>query len=518
MKNQRIIHELKPIGDNKKSGKLRVAAYIRVSSDSEDQLDSYTAQYKHYTDLIDENHKWELASIYADEGITGTKTDLRDDFNRMITDCEKGRIDLILVKSVSRFARNTKDCIDYVRKLKTHGVAIRFEKENIDTSDLKNELELTMHGLLAEGESHSISRNLRQSYTRRMESGEFNTCRAPIGFTLEHNCLKVNEKDAVIVREIFDLFLSGVGKSSIADILNSRGVQNWKGTKWGRTSVDYIIRNERYMGEALLQKRYTTEEFPFAQKVNKGELRKYHVTKSNPEIIDKNTFVAAQDLVRKRRNISGTSTAGSHLFSRKIICTDCGKYFRRKVSRRTVNWVCSYGNEALSKCSVIRIAEDRLIETTALMLNKLAGHKEYIIDSLISNLAKVQIRSGRCAVQICEIDKKVAELEKKSHVIAKLKVKEILSGIAFSERSNEVDRQLLELRKERMRIIKGDPDERAIEKLKSLRERLLGYDGGDTSYFERFVKEHIARILPSAEEDEMVFELTGGLALPERMI
>ena len=199
--------------------RLRVAAYTRVSSDSEDQLNSFAAQNRYYTELISGKAEWRMVDIYADEGITGTSVAKRDDFQRMMADCRRGLIDQILVKSISRFARNTKDCLQNIRELKELGVNVRFEREGIDTVNVSSELITAIYAAFAQKESESISGNMRWSYQRRMESGEFNTCKAPWGFRLDGRKLKVYEPETDIVQRIFHEYLSGKNPQEIADDL-----------------------------------------------------------------------------------------------------------------------------------------------------------------------------------------------------------------------------------------------------------------------------------------------------------
>ena len=201
--------------------RLRVAAYTRVSSDSEDQLNSFAAQNRYYTELISSKAEWRMVDIYADEGITGTSVAKRDDFQRMMADCRRGLIDQILVKSISRFARNTKDCLQNIRELKELGVNVRFEREGIDTVNVSSELITAIYAAFAQKESESISGNMRWSYQRRMESGEFNTCKAPWGFRLDGRKLKVYEPEADIVQRIFREYLSGKNPQETADDPNA---------------------------------------------------------------------------------------------------------------------------------------------------------------------------------------------------------------------------------------------------------------------------------------------------------
>ena len=226
---------------------LRVAAYCRVSSDSEDQLHSYAAQIRNYTEVIAQHDGWELVDVYADEGLTGTRMDKRDDFNRMMRDCRKGKIDHILVKSVARFARNTKECLASLRELSGMGVTVRFEKENIDTGTLTTELMVSVSGSLAQQESLSISANQRLSYQHRMECGEFITCSAPYGYRIkDKKNLEILPEEAAAVRWAFDAYLKGNSSKWIAEQLTAKGVPTQNGAeKWQETSIRYLLTNEK---------------------------------------------------------------------------------------------------------------------------------------------------------------------------------------------------------------------------------------------------------------------------------
>ena len=291
------------IGDVKK---VRLAAYCRVSSDSKDQLNSFTAQIKYYTDYTKKNPKYDLVDIYADEGLTGTDMKKRNEFNRLLDDCKKRKIDRVITKSASRFARNTQDFLVVIRMLKDLGISVYFEEQGIDTSKMNMEMIATFPGLIAQQESENISQNMRWSYQRRMQSGDFNTQAAPYGYKLENGELIVNESEAVIVRRIFDMYISGIGKQRIANILNDEKVPlRYDSKKWYVSTIKYILSNERYMGDALLQKTYMTETLPFRKMRNRGEKAQYYIENSNTPIISKETFEAAQLMQRNLTSNNG---------------------------------------------------------------------------------------------------------------------------------------------------------------------------------------------------------------------
>ena len=273
--------------------KIRVGAYCRVSSSSSDQLHSFSAQVQYYTRMIHENPTMELVDIYADEGITGTRADKRDEFNRMIADCRKGKIDRIITKSLSRFARNTVDVLQYTRLLGEYGVSVLFEKENIDTAYLSNELLLALSGAQAQEESVSLSKNVRWSIEKRMQDGTYRSSSAPYGYRIENGEYVIVEQEAETVRWIFRSYLEGKGKKEIADILQKAEIiRNSPSNLWRINTIDYILKNERYIGDALFQKFYTTETLPFVHRKNDGVKAQYYVEDVNPPIITRKEFEA----------------------------------------------------------------------------------------------------------------------------------------------------------------------------------------------------------------------------------
>lgn len=359
---------------------LRVAAYCRVSSDSEDQLHSYAAQIRNYTEVIAQHDGWELVDVYADEGLTGTRMDKRDDFNRMMRDCRKGKIDRILVKSVARFARNTKECLASLRELSGMGVTVRFEKENIDTGTLTTELMVSVSGSLAQQESLSISANQRLSYQHRMECGEFITCSAPYGYRIkDKKNLEILPEEAAAVRWAFDAYLKGNSSKWIAEQLTAKGIPTQNGAeKWQETSIRYLLTNEKYIGDTLCQKSYSCG-FPFVQKRNQGERMQYYVENSHPAIIDRDTFEKVQELLRKKAQKKKRHRERSP-FALKILCGNCGTMFLRRSSKNGyVTWVCRAHDRSADACHVGRIPESEIRAAFLRMYRKLKCNADTIL-------------------------------------------------------------------------------------------------------------------------------------------
>ena len=250
--------------------KKRVAVYCRVSSGSADQLNSLANQEKYYAMYVKRHTDWTLVDVFADEAITGTRADIRPEFQRMIRMCELKQIDMIITKSMARFARNTKDSLEYTKKLKLLGVAVIFEKEGINTLSVGDEMLINTFAAIAEEESMSISQNLRLANKKRMESGEYVCSNAPYGYRLINKQLVIEPTEAGVVREIYELYLSGLSADDIADKLTGDNKKPAIGKRWSRTSVAYILSNEKYIGDSLYQKKYGPPTVPFTKKYNKG--------------------------------------------------------------------------------------------------------------------------------------------------------------------------------------------------------------------------------------------------------
>ncbi|MGO5049878.1 recombinase family protein [Dysosmobacter sp. Sow4_B12] len=355
-----------PATSQENQRKLRVAAYARVSSNSEDQKHSFAAQNAYYSKLITDNPDWELADVYADKGITGTSVEKRKDFLRMMEDCRKGRIDRILVKSSSRFARNAKESLEAVRELKALGVSVYFEEQNIDTAQASGEILTAMFAALAQRESEAISERMRWSYQMRMQKGEFNTCQAPLGFRLNGRALEIIPEEAKIVRRIFVEYLSGNNSREIARELNK---DNTLGLIWNHKTIDYILQNERYAGNALLQKRYASNTLPSKMIYNHGERPQYFVSDINDTIVPKEVFDKAQTL-RKERNVLQGQVHSK--MSSRMRCA-CGSRIRAKRIHSLWYWVCCRHDEERT-CSLMPIQEMQVEQAFLRLYFKLMLH------------------------------------------------------------------------------------------------------------------------------------------------
>lgn len=312
-----------------KRTKKKVAGYARVSTDLEEQQSSYDLQVQYYTNLIKGNPNWEFAGMYADEGITGTSTARRKEFKKMIAAAMAGKIDLILTKSISRFARNTVDCLTTIRRLKEKGIEVFFEKENIHTLDAKGELLITIMSSLAQEESRSISENTKWGRRKRMSEGKFNMpYKIFLGYDPGPDFKPViNEEQAKIVRQIYQWYMDGLTCCKICRRLEEMGVKSPTGRpRWHSGTLHSILTNEKYKGSALLQKKYVPDFLTKKQKVNKGELPQYYIEDSHPAIISKEMFDAVQAEMHKR-NGSRAKWRGKDEYTCKVKCGCCGDWF-----------------------------------------------------------------------------------------------------------------------------------------------------------------------------------------------
>ena len=391
----------------------------RVSTDSEEQLTSYSAQVDYYTNYIKSRDDWEFVSVYTDEGITGTNTKHREGFKRMVADALAGKIDLIVTKSVSRFARNTVDSLTTVRQLKEKGVEIYFEKENIWTLDSKGELLITIMSSLAQEESRSISENCTWGQRKRFADGKVTVpFKRFLGYDRgPDGNLVLNKDEAVIIRRIYSMFLQGMTPHGIAARLTADGIKSPGGKdKWNAGAVRSILTNEKYKGDALLQKSYTVDFLTKKKKVNEGEIPQYYVEGNHEAIIQPEVFELVQQELERRKSSRGRHS-GVHLFSGKIRCGQCGEWYGSKVwhsnsKYRRVIWQCNHKYDGEEKCSTPHLTEDEIKAMFVSAANKLIGKKASIISPLRASLD--------VAFDISALEAETAELQDEIMVVSDL--------------------------------------------------------------------------------------------------
>lgn len=476
-----------PIGSQKKR---KVAGYARVSTDHEEQQTSYEAQVDYYTDYIKGRTDWEFVSVYTDEGISATSTTKREGFNTMVADALDGRIDLIITKSVSRFARNTVDSLTTIRRLKENGIECYFEKENIWTFDSKGELLLTIMSSLAQEESRSISENVTWGHRKRFADGKV---MVPFGRFLGYERggdgnLVINEEQAKIVRRIYGMFLQGRSPYQIAKLLTEEGIPTPGGKKvWSKAVVQSILTNEKYKGDALLQKVYTVDFLSKKKKVNEGEVPQYYVEGNHPAIIEPEVFDRVQVLMQAR--VPGKDRNSSvGIFSSKIKCGDCGSWYGSKVwhsndKYRRVVWQCNHKFDGGEKCTTPHLDEETIKGLFIKALNIFCTEREEIVaafemikdtafrtDELDAEQRRLQEEMNvvadmvqRCIDENARIAQDQAEYEKRYNALA-----DRFDGIRA--RLDEVGRSIVEkqAQKETMRSF--------VEAVKNLPETVDYFD------------------------------------------
>lgn len=495
--------------------KLRVAAYCRVSSSSADQLNSYARQIEIYTKLINSKKEWQLVDIFADEGISGMKADNRPEFQRLIRLCELHQVDLIITKSVSRFARNVKEALSYVRKLKLLGVGVQFEKEGINTLSLGDEMLLNTFTAIAQEESKSISQNQRLSIVKRMELGEYVDSNAPYGFRLVNKELEVYEPEAEIVRWIFHSYLCGMSTSEIAKELTARGVPTKNGKeRWKSTKISYMLTNERYIGDCHYQKTYRDTTVPFKQSKNRGEEDMFYATDTHKPLLDKETFDKVQVLLQKRKKqFSKATTLNIYPLTSRIRCNECGSFYRRKVKSGGIKWVCSKHEEDAKACDSYWYSEERIYDGILSMINKLRFGQENILGQVIAKLEMATAMYKRNNKNAMQISESIAEINGKILMLDQLRSKGYLAIDIHQAQVGDLQRQLKQLKEERQ----SEFESRILEMLEQVRKlkSLIDEIEEPLEEMDEHLFKEIVMDMTISKTDELTITVLGGLKFTE---
>lgn len=397
--------------------KLNVAAYCRVSTDSDEQASSYEVQIEHYTNFIQKNPEWSLAGIYADDGITGTNTKKRDEFNRMIKDCLEGKIDMIITKSISRFARNTLDCLKYIRELKERNIPVFFEKENINSMDSKGEVMLTIMASLAQQESQSLSQNVKLGIQYRYQQGEIQVNHNRfMGYTKDKDKrLVIVPEEAEIVKRIFREYLGGASLNKIGKGLQADGILTAaKKEIWRPETVRKILKNEKYIGDALLQKTYTVDFLSKKRVVNDGLVPQYYVENSHEAIVSREIFRQVQEELGRRSSLPARKNGAKRQYSSRyslsgvVYCAHCGEIYRRvhwnNRGCKSIVWRCLTRLEG-KECNAKTLNEETLHRGIVQAVNQVLGDS-YYREALEQHIHKVLKKS-----EVDKVDQDIAELQ-----------------------------------------------------------------------------------------------------------
>lgn len=501
--------------------KLRVAAYCRVSTDSEEQLVSLETQRLHYESYIKANPNWEFAGIYYDEGISGTKKEKRTELLRMVSDCESKKIDFIVTKSISRFARNTMDCLELVRKLVSIGVYIYFEKENLNTQSMENELMLSILSGLAESESQSISENNKWSIQRRFKNGTYKISSPPYGYACTDGQIIVNKEQAEIVKFIFASVLSGKGTHKIAKELIARDIPTQRGGKWRANTILGILSNEKYVGDVILQKTYTDSSFN--RHINDGDKDQYYIKDNHEAIITREDFEAVELLIDRRGKEKGIVKGSEkyqnrYSFSGNIICSECGSTFKRRIhgsrGNKYIAWCCSTHLSHRAECSMLYIKEEEIQLAFVTMMNKLIFGRKFILGPLLEGLRSMNKPESLLRIQ--ELEKLIEKNAEQKQMLIKLMTKGYLEPALFNRENNELKIEAdnyLEQQETLTYVVNGE-----VSKIQEVRDLLkFTNNAGMLSAFDEEVfSKYINKIMAFSRE-EIGFQLKCGITLKERM-
>lgn len=417
----------------------------------EAQRTAFASQVNYYTKYIQAHEGWTFVDIYADQGITGTSALKRDEFLRLMRDCRQGKIDRILVKSVSRFARNAQDCIEAVRELRQLGVTVYFEKEHINTANMSNEMFLSMMSAFAQEESISISKNMRKGAVMRMKNGTFRLSQAPYGYYLdEKGILIVQQEESKIVQRIFGNFLSGMGIQEIAAELQKEHIPKLNGEPiWSYTGILYILTNERYIGDELFQKRYTTDTLPFQKKINRGQKKQYYAEDTHDPIISREVFRKAQELLKRKSERHGHQNNGQYTFTSLIVCDECGTNFCRRIAKnQRVLWTCRKHFKGKHLCSMESLNETEIQQCFLTLYKKLAENRQEILGSYLRQLEELKDKDFMAHPDAMELNRQIAGLLEQNHTLHRLRAKECIDSAFFIAQSNELSQKISNLKAE----------------------------------------------------------------------
>ena len=422
-----ILAKVQTAESRDKYHQLRVAAYCRVSTELEEQQNSYQVQIAYYTDLINKKKEWTLAGIFADEGISGTQTKKRTKFNRMIRMCRNKKIDLVITKSISRFARNTVDCLEYVRQLKDLGIGVIFEKENINTLTMTSEFMIALYGSFAQAESESISKNVSWGKEKAYREGK-------VQFQYKHllgykkgadSKPEIIPEEAETVKLIYTMFLDGHSMKNIALILHVKGIHTKTGsTEWRTNTITRILQNEKYVGDALLQKTFTSDCITHKVVKNHGERPMYLVTNHHDPIIDRDTYNRVQQELARRnskRKISDKTVTEQGKYSSKyalselLICGHCGTPYRRTTwaarGKKQIVWRClsrlEHGKKYCPDSPTIK--EEQLHRGILRAINNYYSCRNDIVRILKANIGSVLECQGQ--EEILSVEKRLKEID-----------------------------------------------------------------------------------------------------------
>lgn len=512
--------------------KLRVAAYCRVSTELEQQQSSYDIQIEYYTRHIMQNPNWIFAGVFADDGRSATNTFRRDDFNQLMDQCMKGKVDMVITKSISRFARNTVDCISWVRKLKEKNVAVYFEKENLNTLDDSTEMILTILSSQAQEESRAISTNVKWGYARKFEKGE-STRQRSYGFRKAPTGeMCIVEEEAAVIRNMARWFLDGDSLERIKHRLEDAGIETTTGKKiWSTGTIYNILINEKIMGDVLLQKTFTADYLTKRRVKNSGQQKQYYVKNHHEAIIPKTVYYKIQEEIARRSSLKKAGTrkgkTAQGVYSSKyaltgiMVCNECGAHYRRttwaKNGKKVIVWRCINRLEhGTKRCHESPTLKEEVIQEAIMgKLHSLSIDQEE--ENFLNGVKEDILRAAKVVGGACteeEIDKTIEELRDQLMDYVGMAVREHGGENWYSDRMRKLGLQISELKKRRESIREQEKIRDEYEYLDQEISRIIGETGGTSgAEFDNIFIRQIVREIRVISKNKLQIQLRTGMML-----
>lgn len=512
--------------------KLRVAAYCRVSTELEQQQSSYDIQIEYYTRHIMQNPNWIFAGVFADDGRSATNTFRRDDFNQLMDQCLKGKVDMVITKSISRFARNTVDCISWVRKLKEKNVAVYFEKENLNTLDDSTEMILTILSSQAQEESRAISTNVKWGYARKFEKGE-STRQRSYGFRKAPTGeMCIVEEEAAVIRNMARWFLDGDSLERIKHRLEDAGIETTTGKKtWSTGTIYNILTNEKIMGDVLLQKTFTADYLTKRRVKNSGQQKQYYVKNHHEAIIPKTVYYKIQEEIARRSSLKKAGTrkgkTAQGVYSSKyaltgiMVCNECGAHYRRttwaKNGKKVIVWRCINRLEhGTNRCHESPTLKEEVIQEAIMgKLHSLSIDQEE--ENFLNGVKEDILRAAKVVGGACteeEIDKTIEELRDQLIDYVGMAAREHGGENWYSDRMRKLGLQISELKKRRESIREQEKIRDEYEYLDQEISRIIGETGGASgAEFDNIFIRQIVREIRVISKNKLQIQLRTGMML-----
>ena len=516
--------------------KLRVAAYCRVSTELEQQQSSYDIQIEYYTRHIMQNPNWIFAGVFADDGRSATNTFRRDDFNQLMDQCLKGKVDMVITKSISRFARNTVDCISWVRKLKEKNVAVYFEKENLNTLDDSTEMILTILSSQAQEESRAISTNVKWGYARKFEKGE-STRQRSYGFRKAPTGeMCIVEEEAAVIRNMARWFLDGDSLERIKHRLEEAGIETTTGKKtWSTGTIYNILTNEKIMGDVLLQKTFTADYLTKRRVKNSGQQKQYYVKNHHEAIIPKTVYYKIQEEIARRSSLKKAGTrkgkTAQGVYSSKyaltgiMVCNECGAHYRRttwaKNGKKVIVWRCINRLEhGTKRCHESPTLKEEVIQEAIMgKLHSLSIDQEE--ENFLNGVKEDILRAARVVGGACteeEIDKTIEELRDQLMDYVGMAAREHGGENWYSDRMRKLGLQISELKKRRESIREQEKIRDEYEHLDQEISRIIGETGGTSgAEFDNIFIRQIVREIRVISKNKLQIQLRTGMMLDVKL-